>query len=186
MSLRIPAEGVAPFSRKAHHNTEIVMKRIALILSTAIALSGLASRALAFPQQPVTDWIRDLYTAEATRIAQSQTLDEAEFLALFTPEVAKLRGGAHRSVDSNAPEEPKLNAFYGWRVAPGAKVSFVAVSKVLGTFDAPTLLVDVVVSGIPRRIVVDAVEDEASWRIANITYDEGEDFVSFEKELARR
>jgi hypothetical protein len=64
-------------------------------------------------------------------------------------------------------------------------VSFTAVKKVLGTAEAPTLLIDVVVAGVPRRVVLDAVEDDGSWRIANITYDEGEDFAGFERRLAQ-
>jgi hypothetical protein len=78
------------------------------------------------------------------------------------------------------------NAFFGWGVAPGAKVALGAVAQVLGTRDAPTLMVDVSVSGAPRRIVVDLVESEGSWRIDAIIYDEGEDFLGFEKRLVRR
>ena len=64
-------------------------------------------------------------------------------------------------------------------------MSLTAVSQVLGTAEAPTLLIDVIVSGKPRRIVLDAVDTAGSWRIANIVYDEGEDFVSFESKYAR-
>jgi hypothetical protein len=181
--------------------TEVAMKRrvlllliadllapvlLAPVLLASIALLGSASGATALPLRPISDWIRDIYTAQAARIASSQPPDEAEFLALFTPEVGALWRAAHRSPEVSAPEEQGFDALFGWRVPQGAKLGFVAVSKVLGTADAPTLLVDVVVSDRPRRIVIDAVENEGSWRIANIAYDEGEDFLSFERKLARR
>jgi hypothetical protein len=59
------------------------------------------------------------------------------------------------------------------------------VIKVLGTAEAPTLLIDVVVAGVPRRVVLDALQDGMSWRVDNVTYDEGGDFASFERKLAR-
>jgi hypothetical protein len=162
------------------------MKRRVFLLLPAIVLLRWAPRADAFPRRPITEWIRDLYVAEAARIARSQKLDEIEFLALFTPQAGEAWRAAHRRSDPTSPEDATFNAFFGWHVAQGAEAAFVGASKVLGTFDAPTLLVDVVVSGVPRRIVVDAVEDEGGWRIADIAYDEGDNFVGFERKLARR
>jgi hypothetical protein len=165
--------------------TEAAMTRRMLVLLTAIAFLGSVSSAGAFPKHPITEWIRDLYTAQASRIAQSESLEDADFVALFTPEVVELWRAAHRGPEASLPAEQELDPFFGWRVPRGAKVSFTAVSKVLGTTEAPTLLIDVVVSGAPRRIVLEAIDDEGSWRIANITYDEGEDFAGFERRLAQ-
>jgi hypothetical protein len=74
---------------------------------------------------------------------------------------------------------------FGWGVAPGSKVRFVGAAVVLGAADAPVVLVDLLVKEQPRRVVVDVVEDGRSWRIANIVYDTGDDFLSFETRLAR-
>jgi hypothetical protein len=156
----------------------------ALVFASAF-LIGSALGAAAFPRQPVTDWVRDLYAAQASRIARAETLDAADLLALFTPEVAALWQAAHKDRELSALPERELDAFFGWRVPPGTRVSFTAVKKVLGTAEAPTLLIDVVVSGVPRRVVLDAVEDDGSWRVANIVYDEGEDFAGFERRLAQ-
>ena len=156
---------------------------IALVLAFALLMAS-ARGVEAFPRQPVTEWIRDLYTVQASRIAREQALEEGDVLALFTPELAASWQEAHKGRDLGVLEE-RLDPFFGWRVPPGTKVSFTAVIKVLGTAEAPTLLIDVVVAGVPRRIVLDALENGGSWRIANISYDEGEDFSSFERRLAR-
>jgi hypothetical protein len=148
-------------------------------------LMGLAFSAAAFPRQPVTEWIRDLYTAQALRVAQGHTLEENEALALFTPQLAALWEASHKGRELSALPEQGLDAFFGWRVPLGTKVSFTAVIKVLGTAEAPTLLIDVVVAGVPRRVVLDALQDGMSWRVDNVTYDEGGDFASFERKLAR-
>jgi hypothetical protein len=158
--------------------------RVAIVLALALFL-GSALSVAAFPRQPVTEWIRDLYTAQASRIARAQALDEGQVLALFTPRLAALWQGAHKERELGALPDQALDPFFGWRVPFGTQVSFTAVFKVLGTAEAPTLVIDVVVAGVPRRIVLDALQDGTGWRIANITYDEGEDFVSFESRLPR-
>src|ERR1700719_102991 len=74
----------------------IVMKpRAALVLGLAL-LIGPAFGAAAFSRQPVTEWIRDLYAAQASRIARAKPLDTGDFLVLFTPEVASLWQAAHK------------------------------------------------------------------------------------------
>jgi hypothetical protein len=88
--------------------TEAAMTRRMLVLLTAIAFLGSVSSAGAFPKHPITEWIRDLYTAQASRIAQSESLEDADFVALFTPEVVELwlarasrrEGKFHRRVES--------------------------------------------------------------------------------------
>ncbi|MBV9568108.1 MAG: hypothetical protein JO172_08230 [Hyphomicrobiales bacterium] len=158
--------------------------RAFLVLAAALLL-GAGSGANAFPQQKVIAWIAELYTTQASRIADSRPLEESAVRVLFTPEVAELWQAAHRDREAAAPAERELDPFFGWRVPLGTKVSFAAVSQVLGTAEAPTLLIDVIVSGKPRRIVLDALDSEGSWRIANIAYDEGEDFISFERQRDR-
>ncbi|MBV8184663.1 MAG: hypothetical protein JOY76_08245 [Hyphomicrobiales bacterium] len=165
--------------------TPIVKPRVATALALALALLISAPiGALAFPRQPVTEWARDLYTAQAARIARAQPLEESDVLVLFTPELAAFWQEARKGREFGATSDDVLDAFFGWKVTAGTKVSFTGVIKVLGTAEAPTLLIDVVVAGVPRRVVLDALEDGGSWRIANITYDEGEDFSSFERRLA--
>jgi hypothetical protein len=174
----MPPEGPA-------HPEIAVKRRLARLLST-LTLVALASPANSLPRQSAEDFLRELYRAEAERIAHSQTLDEAAFLSLFTPQAAELLRAALAHPDPALREGPSPNALFGWNVIPGTKVMLLGVARVLGTRDAPTLIVDVSVSGVPRRIVIDLVEGNGSWRIVAIIYDEGEDFLSFEKRLARR
>ena len=157
----------------------------ALVFASAF-LIGSALGAAAFPRQPVTEWVRDLYTAQASRIARAETprcgLTSSRSSRQKWPRFGKQR---IRTASSAHCRSRELDAFFGWRVPLGTRVSFTAVKKVLGTAEAPTLLIDVVVSGVPRRVVLDAVEDDGSWRVANIIYDEGEDFAGFERRLAQ-
>lgn len=94
--------------------------RAALVLALAL-LIGSAFGAAAFPRQPVTDWIRDLYTAQASRIARAKPLDAGDFLALFTPDVAALWQAAHKDREPGAMPEQGLDAFFGWRVPLGRR-----------------------------------------------------------------
>jgi hypothetical protein len=162
-----------------------VKGRLASLLSI-LTLVALASSAHSLPRQSAEDFLRELYGAEAERVAHSQTLGDGKFLSLFTPQAAELLRAALAHPDPALREGPSPNAFFGWGISPGAKVALLGVSRVLGTHDAPTLLVDISVAGVPRRIVIDLVEGGGSWRVAAIIYDEGEDFLSFEKRLARR
>ncbi|MBW0005891.1 MAG: hypothetical protein JO216_20675 [Hyphomicrobiales bacterium] len=165
--------------------TPIVKPRVATAVALALVLLiSTPIGALAFPRQPVTEWVRDLYTAQAARIARAQPLEESDVLVLFTTELAAFWQEARKAREFGATSDDVLDAFFGWNVTAGTKVSFTRVIKVLGTSEAPTLLIDVVVAGVPRRVVLDALQDGGSWRIANITYDEGEDFSSFERRLA--
>ena len=157
----------------------------AYFVLAAVLFLGAVSDARAFAQQKVVSWIAEVYAAQASRIASARSLDESGVRALFMPEVVELWRAAHRDREATAPEEQGFDALFGWQVPLGTEVSFTAVSQVLGTAEAPTLLIDVIVSGKPRRIVLDAVDTAGSWRIANIVYDEGEDFVSFENKHAR-
>jgi hypothetical protein len=162
------------------------VRRNALGFLAALAFCALASTAASLPRQSAEGFLREIYVAEARRIAHSQTLGETELIQLFAPVAGELLRAAFAHPDQALREGPSPNPLCGWGLASGAKVELLGVSTVLGTHDAPTLLVDLLVSGAPRRIVVDLVEHEGAWRIASIVYDEGEDFLSYERRLARR
>jgi hypothetical protein len=161
-----------------------MMRKLARLLLLCAFLC-LAPGARAIAPQSVLEWLGDLYAAEASRIAHGQSLGEREFLELFTPETAELCRLAREQPSPDPPEGPSLNALFGWGVAPGSDVAFLGASVVLGSADAPVMLVDLKVKDVPRRVVVEVIEDARSWRIANIVYDAGDDLVSFEKRLAR-
>jgi len=161
-----------------------VTQGLARALSLFVFLC-LAPVARALAPQSVLEWLRDVYVAEASRIAHGQSLSDAEFLNLFTPQTAEFSRLAREQPSPDPPEGPSLNAFFGWGVVPGSDVAFLGASVVLGAADAPVVLVDLKVKGVSRRVVVEVIEDARSWRIANIVYDAGDDFVSFEKRLAR-
>jgi len=162
-----------------------VVSRRGLRLVLALALAMLASPAHPLPRQSAEDFLRELYAAEAWRIAQGRALGQPDLLALFAPQIAELLRLALADPDPALREGPAPNALLGWDVPAGADIALLGVSQALGTSEAPIFVVDVMVSG-ARRIVIDLVESPASWRISSIIYDEGEDFLSFERRLARR
>jgi len=124
----MPPEGPA-------HPEIAVKRRLARLLST-LTLVALASPANSLPRQSAEDFLRDLYRAEAERIAHSQTLDEAAFLSLFSPQAAELLRAALAHPDPALREGPSPNALFGWNVIPGTKVMLLGVARVLGTRDA--------------------------------------------------
>jgi hypothetical protein len=162
------------------------VRRALLSLALALLLAWLTARAEALPRQSAEAYLAELYAAEARRIAKGEELGREELLALFVPAAAELVRAALAHPDAALRDAAAPNPLFGWKVAKGVEARVVAVTVVLGTRIAPTLIVDAVVSLTPRRIVVDLVEDEGSWLIASIIYDEGEDWLSFERRLARR
>ena len=150
-----------------------------LLAITAVCVSTLPAPALA--PQSAPEFVRDLYVAEAARIAAGSSLSETEAPTLFTPELAGLWLAAQAGV-----AETGFDEFFGSGVKPGAEVGFVRAVVVLGSIDAPILTVDIEVDGQPRRVVVDLVEGERSWHVANIVYDRGGDLFNLERRRARR
>lgn len=90
------------------------MKPCMLGLLAALALSMQASRAVSLPRQSIGEFLRDVYAAEAARIANSQRLGEAEILTLFTPQVVELWLAARAHPDPALREGPAPDAFFGW------------------------------------------------------------------------
>jgi hypothetical protein len=161
-------------------------RRPLFALLVVLLSSALVGRAAAVPLKTAIEWTRDLYIAEAERISKAHSLADDEFLALFTPEIVELWRAARAAPRPNTPAGPTLNALFGWNVPPGSEVRLLNVALLLGTPQAPVLVVDLMVRATPRRIVLHLVEQPSAWRIAGVFYDEGEDFVSFEKRLAGR
>ena len=162
------------------------MSRRSLAIVLALARAMAVAPAHSLPRPSAEDFLRELYAGEAWRIAQGRALAQPELLALFAPQIAELLRLALADPDPALREGPAPNALLGWDVPAGADIALLGVSQALGTSEAPIFVVDVMVSGKPRRIVIDLVESPASWRISSIIYDEGEDFLSFERRLARR
>jgi hypothetical protein len=152
----------------------------------AAILSAVTSAALSLPRQSAEEFLSELYRVEAWRVGHSLMLPDEEQPALFAEQTGEIMREAATRPDPAVREEAAPNAFYGWGVRPGMELALTSISTVLGTRGAPTLIVDVTVAGVPRRNIVDLVEESGSWRIANVVYDEGEDFLSFERRLARR
>jgi hypothetical protein len=162
------------------------MARRLLFALLVLLLSAPATRAVALPLKTATEWARDLYTAEAERIAQGSTLVDDEFQALFTPDIVELWRAAKANPHPNPPVGPTLNPLFGWNVPPGSDVKLLSVAVLLGTPMAPVLVIDLMVRRAPRRVILHLIEQPSDWRISGIFYDEGEDFISFEKRLAGR
>jgi hypothetical protein len=158
-----------------------------LLFALLVAFSpALLAPAPALPLKTAIEWARDLYKAEAERIAKGSTLVDDAFLALFTPDIVELWRAAKANPQPNTPAGPMLNPLFGWNVPPGSDVTLLDVAILLGTPQAPVLVIDLMVRGTPRRVILHLVEQPSDWRISGIFYDEGEDFVSFEKRVAGR
>jgi len=158
-----------------------------LLFALLVSLSpALLASAAALPLKTATEWARDLYTAEAERIAKGGTLVDDAFLSLFTPDIVELWRAAKANPHPNTLVGPTLNPLFGWNVLPGSDVKLLNVAVLLGTPQAPVLVIDVTVRATPRRVILHLVEQPSDWRISGIFYDEGEDFISFEKRLAGR
>ena len=136
-------------------------------------LTGMSTRAW---RLPLPGWLAHL------------DLDEGEMGKSY-PVQERLVGdaavGVRRLLESPIPPRPdvplgpKLHAFLGPGVLPGWEVVLMNVAPAAGT----AIAVDLTVRGERRRILVEPVREDGEWRVANIWYREGEDYVSFHRRL---
>ena len=130
-------------------------------------------------------FLRELYRREIAANEARTPKSESEFLAVFSRDTRNL-WQAGRNSSTKLPLGPKLHAFFGWGMLPGLKVTLEKVSSARDATGAQRVTVDLTVRGEPRRVYVHPVLEDGRWRIANISYDHGEDLVSFRRRLSGR
>ena len=162
-----------------------VTRRLCLSLALA-ALSGLPERsAAAGDMAEAVKFVRDLYQEEVERHKEGERMKDVEFLTVFTRDVRALwLAGKNRIIPIPLPIGPKLHAFFGWGVLPATPVS---LSRVTGAAEGRNLVdvtVEMSIRGEARRVMVRTQRESGAWRIGNLLYDRGEDFVSYRKKLA--
>jgi hypothetical protein len=130
-------------------------------------------------------FVREVYDEEAARHRDGERVTDVEFLTVFTRDVRALwLTGRNRQFPIPLPIGPKLHAFFGWGVLPGQAVS---ITRVIGAAEGRNMVdvsVEMTIRGEPRRVLVRTQRESGAWRIANLLYDRGEDFVSYRKKLA--
>lgn len=153
----------------------------------ALALSGLWDRPAAAggDMAEAVKFVREVYQEEAERHANGERSTDVEFLTVFTRDVRALwLAGKGRQFPIPLPIGPKLHAFFGWGVLP---VTPVSVNKVIGAAEGRNMVdvtVEMTIRGEARRVMVRTQREAGAWRIANLLYDRGEDFLSYRKKLA--
>jgi hypothetical protein len=149
----------------------------ALTFALTWALAPAAARAQERESEQET-FVRRIYQREILRDVRGAKISDAEFYGLFTSDVRRL-------VQSPIPPQPNvaigrlLHAFYGPGVLPGWEVTLQKVAPAQGT----SVAVDIEVRGVPRHILVHTAREGGEWRIANIDYGGGEDYVGYHRKL---
>jgi hypothetical protein len=168
------------------HAIPAVTRRLWLGLAAA-ALSGLSGRPATAggDMAEAVKFVRELYQDEAARHKEGERITDVEFLTVFTRDVRALWiAGKNRQFPIPLPIGPKLHAFFGWGVLP---VTPVTISRVIGSAEGRNMVdvtVEMTIRGEGRRVMVRTQREAGVWRIANLLYDRGEDFVSYRKKLA--
>jgi hypothetical protein len=151
-----------------------------MLATTALALCGGA--AIAIDADDPVEFVRALYAREVARQAAGTSIGEAEFLEVFTRETRQI-WLAGRGSTVNIPAGPILNVFFGWGVLPGHAVALQDVSAVRSP-RVLTVVVALTIRGEPHQVSVLPVKQDGRWRVSNIAYDRGEDFVAFRRRLS--
>jgi hypothetical protein len=127
---------------------------------------------------PMVEFVRDLYVQQVALHVVGKPVGEAEFFALFSRELRALM----KVVRPNPTREPigrLLNAFFGWGVLPGQTVELGRVMPAFGgTGGLYEVIVELVVRGEARQILVRPVREDGLWKIADISYGNGESLLT--------
>ncbi len=134
----------------------------------------------------MVDFVRDLYVQQVALHAVGKPMGEAEFFALFARELRALM----KAPRPNLAREPIgriLNAFFGWGVLPGQTVELGRVMPAFGgTGGLYEVIVELVVRGEARQIVVRPVLEEGLWKVADISYGNGESLSTYYRRITGR
>ena len=132
------------------------------------------------------EFVRDLYAREIEQhLARTPSSAEA-FFALFARDLRTLMQ-APRPHAGAEPIGRILHAFFGWGVLPGQPVKLIRVVPAFGGTGGLTLVrVDLEHHGATHQILVRSVRENGLWKIADISYDSGEDLRTYYRRITGR
>ena len=128
-------------------------------------------------------FVRELYTEQVRQHASDERMSEQAFYALFARELSALMR-APRPGLAREPSGRLLHAFFGWGVLPHVPVTVAAVMPAFGgTGGLKLVRVDLTVRGAPRQILVRPVREDGLWKIADISYGNGESLAAYYRRI---
>jgi hypothetical protein len=134
----------------------------------------------------MVEFVRDLYVREIELHLSRAPVSAEAFFALFARDLRALM----QAPRPNAAAEPIgriLHAFFGWGVLPGQPVKLIRVMPAYGGTGGLTLVrVDLEHYGETHQIIVRPVRENGLWKIADISYDSGEDLRTYYRRITGR
>jgi hypothetical protein len=132
----------------------------------------------------MVEFVRDLYAREIDLHNARAPVSAEAFFALFARDLRTLMQ-APRPYAGREPIGRILHAFFGWGVLPGQPVKLVQVADG-GIHGVKLVRVDLVVHGEKRQIVVRPAREDGLWKIADISYDNGETLRTYYRRITGR
>ena len=133
----------------------------------------------------MVEFVRALYVQQVRMHTDDERMSEQVFYALFASELRTLMQ-APRPGLAREPIGRILNAFFGWGVLPHQPVVLYAVMPAFGGTGGLYLVrVDLMVRGEPRQVIVRPVRENGLWKIADISYQNGESLLDYYRLIAR-
>ena len=126
-------------------------------------------------------YVRDLYLREIELHNSRAPVSNQAFFALFARDLRELMQ-APRPYAGREPIGHILHAFFGWGILPGRQVKFVQAVAA----DGGLVRVDLEAPGGARQIMVRPVRENGLWKIADISYDSGEDLRTYYRRITGR
>jgi hypothetical protein len=159
---------------------QLPTRRQAVCLLLAAALPAAAR---AGDDLDMVGFVRRLYAEQVRQHASDERMSEQAFYALFARDLRALMQ-APRPGLAREPAGPILHAFFGWGVLPHVPVSLVDVMPAFGgTGGLKLVRVDLTVRGAPRQILVRPVREDGLWKIADISYGNGESLAAYYRRI---
>jgi hypothetical protein len=135
--------------------------------------------------EDMVEFVRALYVRQVKMRTDDERMSEEAFYALFSSELRALMQ-APRPGLAREPIGRILNAFFGWGVLPHQPVVLNDVMPAYGGTGGLYLVrVDLMVRGEPRQIVVRPVRENGLWKIADISYQNGESLLDYYRRITR-
>jgi hypothetical protein len=157
---------------------QLPTRRQAMWLLLAAALPA-AARA----DEDMVEFVRRIYAREIELHNARTPPANEEFYALFARDLRALMQ-APRPGLAREPTGRLLHAFFGWGLLPGQPVRLDKVTPASGgTGGLKLVRVDLVVRAAPRQILVRPVREDGLWKIADISYGNGESLAAYYRRI---
>jgi ribosomal protein S28E/S33 len=132
------------------------------------------------------EFVRDLYVREIEMHLSRKPGSAEAFFALFARDLRVLMQSPRPHV-GREPIGRILHAFFGWGVLPGQPVKLIQVIPAPGGNGGLTLVrVDLEHHGATHQIIVRPVREDGLWKIADVSYDSGEDLRTYYRRITGR